>query len=135
MIFIFEEFTNPDVLRRERRTRQIIIGFVVALLLGGFLYYEFKNYPQEREVKRFLASLHNGDLRGAYQIWKPNSSYTFQDFQRDWGPKGEYGRVQEFRIRTSHARGSVVVVTATINGRETNLWVQRSDKSLSFPPF
>ncbi len=135
MTLIFEEFTRPDIIRRERRNKRIIIGLIVALVVGSVLYYQFKNYPEERAVKRFLAALQREDHRGAYQLWKPTSSYTFENFMRDWGPKGEYGKVEQFKIATSRARGSGVIVTANINGRPVRIWVEKSDKSLAFPPF
>ncbi len=135
MTLIFEDVIRPEVLRREKLTRRIIIGIFVALLVGGLAYYQFKNYPEERAVKTFLAALERGDLQAAYRLWQPSPSYRFQDFARDWGPKGEHGQVRAFKITTSHARSNIVVVTAAVNGQETSIWVQRSNKSLSFPPF
>jgi len=133
---LFDQYTDPAAIRREQWTKRIIIGFVFALLMGAFLYWEFKNYSQEREVKRFFAAVQAGDLRRGYEIWKPTANYSFQDFQRDWGTGGEYGGVKEFKIVTSRSRGTDVVVTTRVNGnKEVNLWVRRSDNSLAFPPF
>lgn len=135
MIFIFEDVTNPDAIRRERRWKQFLVGLVGALLVGGFLYWQFRNYPQEREVKRFLQALQGGDYKTAYQIWKPAAVYTFQDFQRDWGPGGDYGKVAEYKIIGSRSRGPTVEVRARINGKEAQFWVDRRERSLSFPGF
>jgi len=134
-MFIFEEFTRPEVIRREKRIKQIILGAIVALIAGGFLYYEFKNYPEERVVKRFLAALERGNYPEAYRIWQPTSSYTYSDFLQDWGPSSEYGKVSSFGIVTSHATGSGVIVTASVNTRQTRIWVENASKRLAFPPF
>lgn len=135
MTFIFEEVARPDVIRREKRIRNAIIGVIVAAILAAFLYYEFKNYPEERVVKQFLTALQNGDYQGAYRTWQPSSSYTFQDFQRDWGPNGDYGKVQQFKIKSSHETGSGVLIVALVNGREARLQVEKKDKSMAFAPF
>jgi len=135
MTFIFEDIARPEVIRRERRTKQIIIIAIIAAIIAGFLYYEFKNWPEEHAAKKFLTALESGDYRQAYQIWQPSSTYSFQDFMRDWGPNGEYGQVRNFKIQTSHAGGSGVIVTARLNGKETRIWVESKDKSLSFPPY
>jgi hypothetical protein len=133
---LFEQYTDPGAIQRERWTKRIIIGFVFALLMGAFLYWEFKNYSQEREVKRFFEAVQAGDLRRAHEIWKPTANYSFEDFQRDWGARGDYGGVKEFKIVTSRSRGTDVVVTTRVNGnKEVNLWVRRSDNSFAFPPF
>lgn len=133
---MFEQFNRPEAIRRERLIRRIIIGAAAALVLSGFLYYQFKNYREERVVKEFLQALQRQDYRAAYQTWKPPPSYRFeQDFLRDWGP-GAYGRVESFKITDSRSRGSSVTVTATINGKkEVQVWVQKSDRSMAFPPF
>jgi len=43
--------------------------------------------------------------------------------------------VLTFAITQSRARGSGVIVTALINQRQARIWVEKRDKSLSFPPF
>ncbi len=133
---MFDEVTNPNVLGRERRNRRILIGAILLLVVVALLYWQFKNYPQERAAKRFLAALERQEYREAYDIWKPDPfSYRYQDFMRDWGPEGEYGKVERFQMTGSRSRGSGVIVTFRINGKEARIWVEKTDKSLSFPPF
>ena len=133
---MFDEVTNPNVLGRERRNRRILIGAILLLVVVALLYWQFKNYPQERAAKRFLAALERQEYREAYDIWKPDPfSYRYQDFMRDWGPEGEYGKVERFQMTGSRSRGSGVIVTFHINGKEARIWVEKTDKSLSFPPF
>lgn len=134
-MFIFEDVNRPDVIRRERMTKRILIGVIIAALVGGFLYWEFKNWPEERAAKRFLTTLRQADYQQAYRIWQPSSTYSFNDFVRDWGPSSEFGKVQNFKIVSSRSTGSGVIVTALINGKEARIWVERKDKSLSFPPY
>ncbi len=101
----------------------------------GASYYQFKNYPEERQVKLFLGALERQDYSGAYQIWHPSAYYKFNDFSQDWGPEGLHGQIHDFSITGSHARGSGVIVDARVNGgQEISLWVEKGDKSLSFPP-
>ena len=119
----------------ERRKRRLLIGAAFAILLSGYLYYEFKNYPEERQVRRFFQALEQKDYQEAYRIWQPSRYYTFKDFSQDWGPGSPEGAIQEFHVTGSNARGSGVVVRVQINGREiVSLWVEKKDKSLSFPP-
>ena len=134
-MLIFEDVNRPEVIRRERLVKRILIGVIIVAIVAGFLYWEFKNWPEERTAKRFLATLQRGDYQQAYRIWQPSSSYAFNDFLRDWGPNGEYGKVQSFKMVGSQSSGSGVIVTAKINGKEARIWVERKDKSLSFPPY
>ena len=148
MTFMFDDVTNPKVLGRERRNRRILIGVVVSLVLGSLAVYQFWNWRQERVAKRFLATLERQEYREAYDIWiseessvksgvrqpKPLPSYRYQDFLRDWGPEGDYGKVESFEMTGSRSRGSGVIVTFRINGKEARIWVEREDKSLTFPP-
>ncbi len=136
MTFMFDEVTNPKVLGRERRNRRILIGVVVSLVLGSLAVYQFWNWRQEGAARRFLAALERQEYREAYDIWKLDpSSYRYQDFLRDWGPEGDYGKVESFEMTGSRRRGSGVIVTFRINGKEARIWVEKEDKSLSFPPF
>ena len=120
---------------KQRRRRYIISGIAFLLMLGAYLYYEFKNYPEELAVKHFFLALEQKEYQKAYQIWKPVSSYTFNDFSQDWGPSGIQETIREFHITGSTARGSGVVVRVRVNGRDDlRIWVEKKDKSLSFPP-
>jgi hypothetical protein len=132
--FVFDHIKpiNPKV---ERWKKRLLIGIPLAAILSGYLYYEFKNYPEERQVSRFLKALEEQDYPAAYLIWKPSRYYTFQNFSEDWGPDGVQGPIHDFDITDSHERGSGVIVYININGnKELALWVEKGDKSLSFPP-
>jgi len=121
--------------KAERRRRRLIIGGVFFLLLCGYLYYNFKNYPEEQQAKRFFTALTQHNFEEAYRIWQPGPSYTYKDFMQDWGEDGYEGPVETFRITGSTARGSGVVVRVRLNDKKDfSLWVEKRDKSLSFPP-
>ncbi len=132
---MFEDVTDPKVLGRERRNRRILIGAVVSLVLGSLAVYQFWNWRQEGMAKRFLATLERQDYPKAYKLWKPSPSYRYQDFMRDWGPEGEYGKVERFEITGSRDRGPGVAITVLINGKEARIWVDKKDESLTFYPF
>jgi len=131
---MFDQFTPIDY-KYERRKRQLIFAIPMLLALGGYLYYEFKNYPEERAVSRFLQALEQQDYQQAYRLWQPSQYYTFKNFSEDWGADGAEGPVRDFDLTGSRARGSGVLVDITLNGgKQISLWVERSNKSLSFPP-
>lgn len=131
---MFENIKPIDP-KAERRRRRLIAAFVFLVLLSGYLYYTFKNYPEERQAERFFTALEQHDYQEAYRIWQPTSSYTFKDFLQDWGDDGLQGPVKRFHITGSTARGTGVVVRVRINDNQNfSLWVEKRDKSLSFPP-
>ncbi|MBI2819946.1 MAG: hypothetical protein HYX73_08200 [Acidobacteria bacterium] len=131
---MFDQF-KPINPKTERLKKQLLIGIPLVLILSGYLYYEFKNYAEERAVSRFLSTVMQQDYQQAYQIWQPSKYYTFENFKQDWGPNGVEGPIRNFDITNSHARGSGVLVNVVLNGqKEITLWVEKSTKSLSFPP-
>ena len=119
----------------ERRKKQIWIAIAVFIVLAPVFYYEFKNWPEERAAKTFLTALEEGRYQDAYKLWNPGPSYSQTDFQSDWGAQSKYGKISSFTITHSHAMGTGVVITATLNGQEARIWVEKKDKSLSFPPY
>ena len=131
---MFEQIVKPIDPVRERRKKRLLIAAAIVLVVAPILYFELKNWPEERAVKRFLSALQEENYQRAYEIWKPSPSYRFQDFLRDWGKGSEVGKVTSFEITNSRERGSGVVITALINRKETRIWVEKRDKSLSFPP-
>ena len=131
---MFDQF-KPINPKTERLKKRLLVGIPLALILASYLYYEFKNYPEERAVSRFLSALEQHDYQHAYQLWQPSKYYNFEKFEQDWGPNGVEGAIRDFDITSSHARGSGVLVDVVLNGqKEISLWVEKSDKSLSFPP-
>ena len=122
--------------RWERRKKQIWIGIAVFIVVAPILYYEFKDWPEEQAAKTFFRDLQEQRYQDAYALWKPGPSYKQADFLGDWGPQSPFGKVNDFKITKSRSWGSGVVISATINGsKETQLWVEKKDKSLGFPPY
>jgi hypothetical protein len=126
----------------------------VVILVGAFLYWQFRFYPEQKQVERFLDALVAGDYPGAYQIWGPTPDYTFQDFLQDWGETTPRGRIRSYEIASvaeptrevtvsggptlrMGGNSSGVVATVRLNGTtdEVKIWVERKDLTLSFAPF
>ena len=140
--------------------KRILVGLVVVLVAGTILYFLFRYYPEKRHVARFMDALVAEDYRTAYALWKPQPSFTYEHFMRIWGPNGDYGRIRSYEIvdvksmdalllrvpveaggkeRTVAVEGggSGVIISIRINHLDLpiRLWVEKKDKSLSFPPF
>ncbi len=115
-----------------------LIMVLSALALGGLAWHQFRNYPEERAVARFLSTLEAGNYQEAYRLWQPSSSYSYQDFQRDWGERGDYGKIRQFQVLGSHAKGArTVIVTVRINSVDPplDLLVDRQTKGLAYSAF
>jgi hypothetical protein len=117
-----------------------LLPFLIAalLMLAGFLYIEFRDYREERAVARFLTTLQQGNYREAYQLWQPSPSYSFADFLSGWGEQGDYGKIRQFEILGSKAKGSnTVIVTVRINNLNPplDLLVDRKTKGLAYSVF
>ena len=117
--------------------RYVLIGLVVAIVIAAAAY-RFWDYPEEHAVSRFLETVERGDYKTAYQLWQASSSYSYDDFVRDWGPSGDYGQIREFEIvRAKSASSGTVTVTVIVNHRSPalKLLVDKKTKGLAFSPF
>ena len=137
-----------DPVKERRRKIQIAIIAVVVLVLGVLIYLN-RYYPEKRIVDRFFTALEKQDYKTAYGIWMhdPNweqhperyARYPYNEFHTDWGPGGEWGLVHNHRILAMlHPKGgSGVVAIVEVNGRTeyARVWVETSDKTLSFSPY
>jgi hypothetical protein len=132
---------------RARKRKAIILWSIIAVLILAWAVYHFRNYPERRAVTNFFAALQKQDYETAYGIWfndpgwrqNPNKypKYPFNDFYRDWSTSGQWGLIKSYQIDCSLSQGgSGVIVQVTVNGRAEHpyLWVQKSDKTLSFSP-
>jgi len=131
--------------------RNVILGAAILFAVAIPLYVLLRFHAERATVRLFLSQVAAGDYQSAYRIWKPASSYSFQDFLRDWGPTGEYGPVKSYDLRSarSPAGASGVIVTVAVSAvspfpaegdaksrdvKEIRLWVERSDQSISYAP-
>jgi hypothetical protein len=138
---------------KSKALRYVISGVALAAMIAGALWYFLRFAPEKHTVERFMNAVVAGDSQQAYKIWRPNPSFTYQDFLAFWGPKGYYSPIRSFRIESAEVPpkgGSGVVVVVELSAyspfpkpeesvkfaqnQEARLWVERSDQSLSFPP-
>jgi len=134
---------------KDRRRNQRRIMAVLAILIVAALAWWFRYWPEEHIVGQFFANLQKQDYKSAYGIWMhdPNwqqhpqehPKYPFNEFYRDWGPGGEWGLIKTQKVygsSTCPGGGSGVVVDVVVNDRaeHAQVWVEKSDKTLSFPP-
>ena len=126
--------------RREKMIKRVVITVVVVVVAAGLLYFVFKNYRQERQVKSFFALLAAQDYKAAYVLWgctdaKPCRDYLFSEFMKDWGPQSEHADARSFHITKTRSCGSGVIVTVDSSKKqEDKLWVQRNDLTIGFSP-
>lgn len=135
---------------KERRRRIRVIGSVVLVLVLAALGWAYRNWPEEHVVDRFFSALRQKNYEAAYGVWMHDpdwrqhqdrySRYPFNDFYRDWGPGGEWGVVNSYKIYGSGvpqggASGVVVEVIVNERAEHARVWVQKSDKTLSFSPY
>ena len=134
----------------ERRRRTIIAVAIATFLLVAFFAWELRFWPEERIADKFFSRLQAQDFEGAYAVWMGDpgwkqhpekyTRYPFGQFYLDWGPSGEWGTIHSHKVVQAdnplRGRGSGVIVQVQVNGRPipVKVWVEKSDKTLSFPP-
>ena len=137
-----------DAEKERKRKKQIIFAVVIVLVVGGLLWW-FRYWPEEHIASRFFNALQNQDFNTAYGIWMhdpqwqqhpgEHPKYPFNEFYRDWGPGGEWGAIKTQKVFGSSScpgGGSGIVVDVVVNDRaeHAQVWVEKADKTLSFPP-
>ena len=140
-----KEFDAEKSRKKKIRIISIITG---ALVIAALLWF-FRYWPEERIVGHFFDDLQRQDYKAAYGLWMhdPNwgqhpdkfSKYSYNEFYRDWGPGGEWGLIKTQKVygaSTCPGPGTGVVVDVIVNDRteHAQVWVEKSDHTLSFPP-
>ncbi len=132
--------------RRARTIRNSILAAVGTLLLAAVLCWAFWDWPEQHRVNHFFSLIEKGDLNSAYGYWNndPNwrehsdryTGYTFADFEKDWGPAGEYGVIRSHKIGLTATKGNGVIMGVDINGGKTPMFlrVDGKTKEIGFSP-
>ena len=136
---------------KRAKRRQVLISAIIAIvLILGFFGWWFRHWPEERKVDQFFTALEQKNYEQAYAVWlndpawkqhqDQHAKYNFGQFYIDWGPGGEWGLVKSHHVDGSASpkgasSGVVVVVTVNERAEKARLWVEKSDKTLSFSPF
>ena len=136
----------------SKTLRYAVSGVALAILLTFALWYVVLRFlPEKRVVTQFMDAVVAEKFETAYQIWKPQSSYTYDRFLADWGPTGFYGPIHSYRIERmrspASSSGTVVLVGISPDSpfpdekdpksartRAVAIWVEAKDMSFSFPP-
>jgi hypothetical protein len=134
---------------KSRKRRKQIISAIAILLIVLALGWWFRYWPEERIVGHLFDALQKQDYKTAYGIWMhdpqweqhpgEHPKYLFNDFYRDWGPGGEWGLIKTYKVYGASncpGGGSGVVVDVIVNDRteHAQVWVEKSDHTLSYPP-
>ncbi len=129
----------PKPVGKFRRYVPLPVRILLVLVLVGiiaFLVSHFWNYRQERIITRFLTTVEQGNFQEAYKLWQPPASYSYDNFLRDWGLQGDYGKIRSFEILESESKGQSVLITVRINNQEPplQLIVKKQSGGLAFAP-
>ena len=143
-----------DPAKARKRTIRIVSAIVIVLFVAGFLWWN-RYWPEENVARHFFTALQKQDYKTAYGIWmhdpewqqhpQEHPKYLFNDFYQDWGPGGQWGLIKTQRVygsspcparRGDSGGGTGVVVDVVVNDRteHAQVWVEKSDKTLSYPP-
>jgi hypothetical protein len=138
---------------KSRALRYVISAIALVLLLSAGVWYLLRFSTEKRTINNFMNAVIAGNVQKACNIWHTHPNFSCQDFAGFWGPKGYYSPIKSFRIESAEVPpkgGTGVVMTLEISAydpfpkpedavkygqnREVQIWVERSDQSLSFPP-
>jgi hypothetical protein len=132
-----------------RRRRIKILAAVIVVVVLAVVVWMNRYRSEKRVVDKFFAALMSKDYDTAYGLyfadpqWKEHpskySKYPLNQFTQDWGPGGQWGAIRNYKVNgasTCSSGASGVVVDVIVNDRaeHAQLWVEKSDKTLSPPP-
>lgn len=127
--------------RRNRILKWLALGMVLLIILGVVLYFQFRNYAEEKQIESFLNHLRSKDFKSAYALWgctdaKPCPNYAFEKFMEDWGPASPAGNIAAVKLGTTKSCATGIIQFLEAPGQsEIHLWVDRSDKTIGFSPW
>ena len=143
---------DPPPVKQEKSRAMAFTVAALVLVAAAVLWFTFRYYPEKRAAEHFFDALVTGNTDQAYTLWKPGGNYLKKDFLADWSETGYYGPVKSFKIMGAKTPrdSNVVEVRVAISPftpfpeetdaekskktKVVNLWIQPSDKAISFSP-
>lgn len=137
-----------DAEKESRKRKRLLLIIAVLVIVGGLIWW-FRYWPEEHIVGRFFNALQKQDYNSAYAIWQHDPDwqrhpgqypkYPFNEFYRDWGPGGQWGMIKTAKVNGAHpcpGPSSGILVDVIVNDRveHAQVWVEKSDHTLSYPP-
>lgn len=134
---------------KDRKKKIRIISAIVLILVLALIGWLNRFWPEKRIADKFFAALQKRDFETAYGIYyadpgwrlhsQNHSQYPFSEFNQDWGPGGQWGLVKNYKIYGASncpGGGTGVVIDLIVNDRaqHAQLYVDKSDKTISSPP-
>ena len=126
--------------RREKRVKRILYAVLALAVVGGGLWFFFRNYNEESRVKEFLSLLERQDYKTAYGLWgctdaTPCRDYKFDRFMRDWGPQSDAGNVTAIQRAKVKSCDKGIIQLLQIKGQDVNLYIDRATLVVGFAPW
>lgn len=127
----------PAGIRKYVPLNVLILSLFLIAIITGLVTFRFWNVREEHAVSHFLDTVEQGNYQEAYRLWQPSPTYSFDAFVRDWGEKGDYGKIREYEILGSESKGPIVIVTVRINNVNPplELIVERKTFGLAYSNF
>ena len=128
-------------LRRERIRKRVIIWVLSVVILTTVVYFTFRNFREERQLKNFFTLLEQKKYQDAYALWgctqdSPCKYYSAEKFLEDWGPSSPYANPQNIRTLHEDVCGTGVVFDVqSPKSEEVGLYVDRTTRVVSFAPW
>ncbi len=137
-----------DEAAARRRRIGIVVAILAVIVVAALLWFN-RFWPEEHRVNQFFAQLQAKNYEGAYGVWMNDANwkqhpetfkrYGFRAFYNDWGPGGEWGPINSFKIvgaQKPRPDASGVVIGIRVNERKKlcSVRVEFKDKTLGFSP-
>ena len=126
--------------RREKIRNRIILGLVAVLVVGGGLYFTFRNYKEKGQVTNFVQLLNEQKFKEAYATWgctdaAPCRYYPFERFMEDWGPESTH-KVAQLKVGRARSCDEGIIQVIEFPGEaDVLLFVNSSDLSIGYAPW
>jgi hypothetical protein len=138
---------NRDLSMAGLAALGLVLVVYVVLWTTVFHSFEFWAWPAEHRLTTFLKTVEAGDFSQAFAMWNQDpdwqkhpekyTAYDFTQFQKDWGPASDYGKIRSHKVLMAKSVGNGTVVGVTFNGDSAHplfLRVDDKTKTIGFSP-